>query len=323
MSAKVEGKPISEVFFVYAGCQRCDHPKLTLCVPDCIDCEGAKITGEFSCNGRPVGNAKIELKVSPKVATINPEKVITNEHGEYEAWIHPDGDVNEDVLIQATARLEKKEIVSVNKMTKIHCICKHPVVELDSVTEIICCGRIGGTVLCDGIPVPDIDIELDSPLLEFEKKMVTTNEQGRFSSEVTVPEDTDFQEIPYTATAIVSGEVISAKGFVYGGCLLCEDPDISLRVPLCIDCKGATITGKVMCDDIPLEGVKVFFEVMEKDLKKIIQPNPAVTNASGKYSARITSVHGMDHCLTLRAGILWGGRKIYTKPFYTIIECTC
>ncbi len=321
VTAKVNGQTISDVVFVYAGCLSCKKPELTICVPDCIECEGAKVTGKFTCNGRPVRNTSIMLTVSPDVVTIKPKEVMTNEHGEYEAMIIPDSDVSEDVSIQATAVIGERNIISERKIVKIHCTCQHPEIKLDRIDEIDCYGSVSGIVCCDGEPLQHIEVTLNSPVLDFKAKIVTTDEEGRFSSEVTVPADSEFKEIAYTATANFEGELVSAKAYVCAGCLPCEKPELSLWAPLIVECRGGSITGEVICDDVPIEGIEVNFEVMEMHLKKVIAPNPAVTDDEGKYSARITPKLGMDESITFRASILWEGKRIVTQPFCVMLNC--
>ncbi|MFI8684463.1 hypothetical protein [Rossellomorea sp. NPDC077527] len=322
-TAMVDGIAVSEMVFILAGCRICEKPELTLCIPDCIECCGAPITGKFTCNGKAVAGVDIKLKITPDVGTITPDGMKTNNNGEYEAKLIPHSHVSEEAEIRATAEIKGMEMATEMKKVKIRCTCLHPTVKLDKIDRIDCCGKVKGEVSCDGMPLADVEVVLNSPILQFSERVVKTDGNGRFLSEASVPPNTIFQDVPYFASALVEGTMISDKAFVWAGCEICRKPELTLCAPDMVECDGACITGKVICDESPLENVEVFFEVLEEQLKQIIKPNPAMTGKDGEYSTEINTKQGMNESITVRAFILWEGKKIVSKPYCINLNCLC
>lgn len=300
-TAVVDGKAVSEMVFVYAGCLKCEKPKLTLCVPDCVECEGAAITGKFTCNGRPVANVGIELNVTPEVASITPDKIKTNAKGEYEAVLTPDSHVSGKAVVQATALIEGKEIIVEEKIIKIHCTCPHPKDDRDEMEPIDCCEESSGDGECDSGARDDGEGEWMRPLPE-KKAHENTN------SDFTVTSSEEDDSIPAEPEKIS----IESKDLV--------NPVVTLEVPVIVSCKGGCLTGKVQCED--MKQIEVYFEVLEEHLKSIIKPNPAIPDEDGNYSADIIPKHGMTECITIRAFIFWKGKRIISHPGCTILACS-
>jgi hypothetical protein len=299
-NAKINGKAVSEMVFVHAGCLHCKKPKLTLCVPDCIECVGAAITGKFTCNGRAVGNASIKLEITPEVATITPDIIETNEDGEYEAVLTPDSHISEEAVIQATALIDGKEMKLEKKTVKIHCTCPHPKIELEEMDPDNSNGEVRGEEGVGG--------EFECNPSHQEK-----DDDKCSSGDMEEPSNTSSHVVPYhEERTSIKGKMISGESQ--------EHPKLSLNVPVVVNCSGACITGKVQCDST--KQIEVYFEVLEDHLKPIIQPNPAIPDEEGNYSADILPNHGMTECLTIRAFILWKGKKIVSHPVCTILTCS-
>ncbi|NMH67345.1 hypothetical protein HF072_00810 [Bacillus sp. RO3] len=320
-TARVEGKEVSERAFVYAGCLKCESPKLTLSVPECIDCEGAVLKGTYTCNKNPVENARIEVKVTPDAGEISPDVIKTNRKGEYTAEFTPYSHVSDEVVFEVKALTDGKDVVSQSRTVKLSCTCTEPIIKLHEMKRVDCCGEISGIVHCDSEPLKGVEVSLKSPILKFEKEKVTTDGKGTFSSNVTVPHDTPPQKIPYEAEAYVQGKIISDEATLSGGCEKCKNPELFLYVPALIDCKGGSLTGEVICDEKPIQDMEVHFDVMEQPLP--INPNPAITGEDGQFSADITPKHGMTEKPTIRAYILWEGSKIETEPLPLRVKCIC
>ncbi|MGM0852427.1 MAG: hypothetical protein ACQEWI_07430 [Bacillota bacterium] len=326
--AVVDGKTVADTDQVIAGCIRCEKPKLTLEVPcEVVPCKGTKLTGKLTCDGIPIRNAAIKITIidsSPGAVEVNPNPARTNKQGEYETMITPVSGKSEDISIQATTVFGDKIIKSMIKTVKIHCQCKDPTIELDHVNEINCCGKVSGKVCCDKEPLHDVKVNLSSPVLQFEPDVVSTDENGRFTSDVKVPPNTPFEDSMYSASAVVGKDKeILEKAFVYAGCLECSEVKLTCQVPPYVGCKGASIKGRVLCDSRPLEDIEVHFEVKEKDFKVTIAPNPAITDEEGNYSAEILPENGMHDRITIQAFIVIDGKKISTKPYDVHIKCVC
>ncbi|MDT9027492.1 hypothetical protein [Rossellomorea yichunensis] len=326
--AVVSGKTVEDTDQVMAGCNKCKKPKLTLEVPcEVIPCEGTKLTGQLTCDGTPIRNAAITITIidsSPGAVEVNPNPAWTNEQGEYETKITPVSGKSEDISIQAMTIFGDKMIKSMIKTVKIHCQCKDPTIELDHIKEIDCCGKVSGKVCCDKKPLNDVKVKLSSPVLRFEPDVVYTDELGRFSSAAKVPQNTPFEDVKYSASTEIEDEKkIVEKAFVYAGCQECREVKLTFKVPPKVRCKGACLTGKVLCDSKPLENLKVHFEVKEKDYKSTVAPNPAITDKEGHYSSKIIPNHGMQGRISIRAFVVIDDKKIYTKPYDVHIECVC
>jgi hypothetical protein len=304
-TAHIDGKAVSEMVFVYAGCLSCEKPKLTICVPDCIECVGAAVTGKFTCNGRPVGNVGIKLKVTPDVATITPNIIETNAKGEYAAVLTPDSHISKEAVIQATALIKGKEMTLEKKTVKIHCTCPHPKIELEEMDAIDCYVDVREEEGCDG------EFELNPT----HEKETAEDDEKCSSGDIEESSNTSFQAVPCNEESTsIKGKKISGESQKY------KNPKLSLNVPVVVNCSGACITGKVKCDNT--KQIEVYFEVLEEHLKNLIKPNPAISDEDGNYSADIIPKHGMNECITIRAFIFWKGKKIVSHPKCTILTCS-
>ncbi|CAN7552786.1 hypothetical protein [Rossellomorea sp. LjRoot5] len=296
-TAVVGGKAVSEMVFVYAGCLICEKPKLTLCVPDCVECEGAAITGKFTCNGRPVANAGIKLKVTPDVASITPDKIKTNAKGEYEAVLTPDSHVSGEAVVQAIALIDGKEIIVEEKIINIHCTCSHPKDDLDEMEPIDCWEESSGIRECDRGTPGDCEMLLPENLPEDKESRSNDVVSSNAETENIYEEEEKISDFKETA-----------------------HPCLSLNVPVVVSCRGGCLTGKVQCED--MKQIEVYFEVLEEHLKSLIMPNPAIPDKDGNYAADITPKHGMTESITIRAFIFWKGKRIVSHPGCTILACS-
>lgn len=325
--AVVGGKTVTDIDHVIAGCKRCEKPKLTLEVEcEVIPCKGAKLSGQLTCDGIPIRHAPVTIDIlgsSPGAVEVKPNPARTNDQGEYETMITPVSGKSEDISIQAMTTLDDKVIKSMIKTVKIHCPCKNPTIELDHIKEIDCCGQVSGKVCCDKKPLDNVKVKLSSPVLQFEPDVVSTDEHGRFTSDVKVPPNTPFKDVMYSASAVVGDKEISKKAFVYAGCLKCKEVKLTLKVPPYVGCKGARLTGRVLCDSRTLEDIKVHFEIEEKHFKGTIAPNPAITDEEGNYSAKILPEYGMHDRISIQAFVVIDGKKVSTKPYDVHIKCVC
>ncbi|MGD7056770.1 hypothetical protein ACQCVN_07660 [Rossellomorea aquimaris] len=325
--AVMSGKTVEDTDQVIAGCYKCEKPKLTLEVPcEVIPCEGTKLTGQLTCDGTPIRNAAITITIidsSPGAVEVNPNPAWTNEQGEYETMIIPVSGKSEDISIQAMTIFGDKVIKSMIKTVKIHCQCKDLTIELDHIKEIDCCGKVSGKVRCDKDPLDNVKVKLSSPVLRFEPDVVSTDEHGRFTSDVKVPPNTPFKDVMYSASAMVGDEEVSEKAFVYAGCKECREVKLTFQVPPYVGCKGALLTGRVLCDSRPLEDIEVHFEVKEKHFKGTIVPNPAITDEKGNYSAKIIPEYGKHEHISIQAFVVIDGKKVSTKPYDVHIKCVC
>lgn len=325
--AVVGGKKVEDTDQVIAGCERCEKPKLTLEVPcEVIPCKGTELTGQLTCDGTPIRNTAIKIVIiesSPGAVEVKPNPVLTNEQGEYETKITPISGKSEDISIQATTTLGDTVIKSMIKTVKIHCECKDPTIELDHLKVIDCCGKVSGKVRCDKEPLDNVKVRLSSPVLRFEPDVVSTDEHGRFTSDVKVPPNTPFKDVMYSASAVIGDKEIEEKAFVYAGCQECSEVKLTFHVPPYIGCKGGRLTGRVLCDSRPLEDIKVHFEVKEKPFKGAILPNPAITDEKGNYLAKIIPEYGMHDRISIQAFVVIDGKKVSTKPYEVHIKCVC
>jgi len=320
-SATVGGIPVtSETQPVTVECLPCQNPDIILNDLGPIECEGV-VTGRVLCDGRPVAGVLVRLS-SPLLVFQSPT-VITNGNGEFSSPVIVPPGTSEQVT-SYTARTEVNGIpVSESNTAEVSCPpCQNPVIQLDNPGPISCRAVITGRVLCDGLPVPGVQVTLTSPLLVFQPSVVTTNLNGEYSSVATVPFPTPITEgVSYTASATVNGIPVSNTNFVRAGCVDCQNPAMNLIVPPTIECDG-TIRGRVVCDvSTPIPDVPVFFDIVQSHTNVFINPNPAITGADGRYTATIMGVEGTVETVTVRARATVGGIPISAGPFNVSINC--
>jgi hypothetical protein len=320
-SAIIGGIPVSSMTQpIIVECLPCQNPVILLNELDPIVCDGI-VTGRVLCDGRPV--AGVQVRLSSPLLVFESPTIITNANGEFSNDVSvPAGTSDQEATY--TARTEVNGIsVSETNTVEVSCPpCKNPVIQLDNPGPISCRAVITGRVLCDGSPVPGVQVTLSSPLLIFQSSVVTTNFNGEYSSVATVPFPTPITEgVAYTASATVNGIPVSNTNFVRAGCVDCSNPAINLIVPPTMECSG-TIMGRVVCDGTtPIPNVPVFFDIVQSQTNVFINPNPAITGADGRYTATITAIEGTVETITVRARSTVSGIPISAGPFNVSINC--
>ncbi|MGG1629652.1 hypothetical protein [Rossellomorea sp. NRS-1567] len=320
-SASVGEIPVtSETQAVTVECLPCQNPDIILNDLAPIECDGV-VTGRVLCDGRPVAGVLVRLS-SPLLVFPSPT-VITNGNGEYSSPVIVPPGTSEQVT-SYTARTEVNGIpVSESNTVEVSCPpCRNPVIQLDNPFHISCKAIITGRVLCDGVPVPGVQVTLSSPLIVFRPPVVTTNLNGEYSSVATVPFPTPVTEgVEYTASATVNGISVSNTNFLIADCTDCPNPAMNLIVPPTIECDG-TIRGRVVCDRAtPIPNEPVFFDIVQSHTNVFINPDPAITGADGRYSATIMGIEGTVETVTVRARTTVGGIPISAGPFTVSINC--
>ncbi|CAN7521358.1 hypothetical protein [Rossellomorea sp. LjRoot5] len=320
-STTVGGNPVtSETQPVTVECLPCQNPVISLDDLEPIICDGL-VTGRLLCDGRPV--AGVQVRLSSPLLVFGSPTVITNANGEFSSPVSvPPG--TSDQVTSYTARAEVNGIsVSDTNTVEVSCPpCQNPIIQLDIPGPISCRAVITGRVLCDGAPVPGVQVTLSSPLLMFQPSVVTTNFNGEYSSVATVPFPTPITEgVSYTASATVNGIFVSNTNFLRAGCVDCPNPAMNLIVPPTIGCSG-TLMGRVVCDVMtPIPNVPVFFDIVQSHTNVFIDPNPAITGADGRYTATIMAVDGTVETITVRARATVGGIPISAGPFSVNVNC--
>jgi ribosomal protein S27E len=308
---------------VFVDCVRCTTPQLTLNVPELqIGCDGGTITGRFTCNGEPISNAPVILTLlSSGEVIVDPNPAITNADGIYSATLKPGLNVIETITIIASAMIGGEEVRSPARNVAVNCRCENPVVELDNPGPISCRTVITGRVLCQGIPVPGITVNLSSPILNFETPNPITEPDGSFSSVAAVQPITPVEEgVPYTAEAVVFGIPVFNTNFVRVECLVCDGVSLTLIPPEgTVGCDGAPISGRVLCGNTPAQKIAVFFNVDPSIA--FISPNPAITDSNGNYSAVLSPNQGAIGTVEISAATSLGGNGISAGPFPVNLNC--
>ncbi|MCC5801414.1 hypothetical protein [Rossellomorea vietnamensis] len=311
---------------VFADCTRCETPDLTLFTPEGpVGCDGGTITGQFTCNGEPIADAPVYFTViSAGSVSVDPNPAITDSNGLYTAVLQPGLDVNETISIYATSMIGGVEVTSPSSNVLVDCACTNPVIELDDPGPISCRSVITGRLLCEGFPVPNVAVTLSSPLLQFQTPNPITGPNGEFSSVVTVQPITPVQEgVPYTAEATVNGIMATNTNFVRAECLVCDGQSVTLIPPEgTVGCDGASISGRVLCGNTPAKNVAVFFTIDPSvPTQAFVNPNPAITDDNGNYTAFLTPVQGTVGTIQLSAYTSLAGNGISAGPYPVRINC--
>ncbi|MEI2664171.1 hypothetical protein [Rossellomorea sp. LJF3] len=320
-TATVGGHPVtSETRSVTVVCLPCQNPVIILDDLNPVVCDGV-VTGRVLCDGRPVPGVQVRLS-SPLLVFASPT-VITNLNGEFSGRFSvPPGTTERVTTYTASAEVNGVSVFEMNSVEVSCPPCQNPIIQLDNPGPISCSAPITGRVLCDGAPVPGVQVTLSSPLLTFQPSVVTTNINGEYASVASVPFPTPITEgVSYTASAVVNGIPVSNTNFLRAGCIDCPNPAMNLIVPPTIQCDGI-IMGRVVCDVMtPIADVPVFFDVVQSSNKVFIDPNPAITGADGRYTATIMAVAGTVETVTVTARATVGGIPISAGPFSVSINC--
>lgn len=320
------GIPVSATGTVIAGCENCTNPILTLNVPaETVGCEGAQITGQLTCDGQPISGAPISFTIFPPQAEviISPNPAITGADGTYTATILPSVGASELITIQASTIVGGIPTSSPTRNVLVDCECVNPIIQLDNPSPISCSKPITGRVLCEGTPVPNVEVTLSSSLVEFTPSQVLTDQNGEFQSLATVPFGTDVQEgVPITASAEVNNIPISTTAYVRASCLECANPSLTLVPPgIVVGCDGAPINGTLLCDGSPVAGIPVFFTVASPGNNVFVNPNPAITQADGSYTATVQPAVGAVETVTITASATVGGQDVTAGPVNVSVDC--
>ena len=320
-TAIVGGHPVtSETQSVTVECLPCQNPVIILNDLNPIDCDGV-VTGRVLCDGRPVPGELVRL--SSPILIFDSPTVRTNANGQFSSAVSVPPGTSARVTTY-TARTEVNGItINDTNSVEVSCPpCQNPIIQLDNPGPISCRAPITGRVLCDGAPVPGVQVTLSSPLLTFQPMVVTTNTNGEYTSVATVPFPTSITEgVPYTASATVNGIPVSNTNFVRAGCVNCPNPAMNLIVPPTIQCDG-TIRGRVVCDTMtPIPKVAVFFDIVQSHTNVFIDPDPAITGADGHYKATIMGMAGTMETVTVTARATVDGIPISAGPFSVRINC--
>ncbi|MGG4549891.1 hypothetical protein ABER02_19275 [Rossellomorea marisflavi] len=325
-SASPFGIPVSASSTVIAGCEDCVSPLLTLNVPaQTVGCEGAQVTGQLTCDGRPIAGAPITFTIIPAAADviISPNPAITEADGTYVASILPGLGASELITIQATTTVGGIPTSSPTRNVLVNCECVNPIIQLDNPSPISCSKPVTGRVLCEGIPVPNVEVTLSSTVVNFSPSQVITNENGEFQSLATVPPLTPVQEgVPITASAEVNNIPIATTTYIRASCLECPNPALSLNPPgIVVGCEGAYINGTLLCDGSPVSGIPVFFTVTSPGNNVFVMPNPAITQADGSYTATVQPAIGAVESVTISASATVGGQDVTAGPINVSVDC--
>lgn len=145
----------------------------------------------------------------------------------------------------------------------------------------ICERRIFGTLECNGERVEGalIDFSSSPDIVTFSPDPAVTDENGNFTTIITVPEGTDLTLIRITASTTENGEFLSRTIPTIARCL--ADPCIlTLFGRETIDCNG-TIIGRVRCGNTFIPGVEVTLTASPPIVT--FNPNPVITGENGNY----------------------------------------
>ncbi|NDI33153.1 hypothetical protein [Chengkuizengella sediminis] len=280
-STTVNDIPVSDTELTTISCST---PSITLNVPEEIECEGT-ISGTVTLNGSPVEGAEVFFSSSDTtVISFDPNPATTDENGEYSATVSiTPGTESTTATITASTTVNNIP-VSDTESTTIS--CPTPSITLNVPEEIECQGTITGTVTENGSPVEGAEVFFSSSepdSVSFSPNPATTDENGEYSSTVTISPDTESTTATITAFTTVNNIPVSATESTT---ISCPTPSITLIVPEEIECDG-TISGTVTENGSPVEGAEVFFSSSEPDSVSF-SPNPATTDENGEYSSTVT-----------------------------------
>jgi hypothetical protein len=309
----------SETQSVTVECLPCRNPVIILDPLEAIRCRGV-VTGRVLCDGRPLAGISVTLR--SEVLIFQDNVVTTDLNGEFSSDVSvPRNTPLQEALYSAEAIVNGIPAVAINAVQVSCPQCENPVLELDNTGPISCEALVKGQVLCDGVPVPGVSVTLSSSLLTFNPVVAVTDFDGVYRSTATVPFPSPIQEVTITASATVGGVPLTHTHALRAGCVDCPNPAMNLIAPPSIECTG-TIRGRVVCDvSTPIPGVPVFFDIVQPERLKFIIPNPAITDADGRYTAEIVAVEGASGTVTVSARATVGGIPISAGPFNVEVDC--
>jgi uncharacterized GH25 family protein len=322
--AVVDGKTVSVTDKVKAGCVKCTDPKITVKNVKKIDCR-AFIYGRLTCDGRPLNNVLVNLSGS-SILEFHPENSVTDQNGGFTSVVTvEEGTPLQEAFYTAEAVVDGKT-VSVTDKVKAGCVkCTNPKITVKNVKKIDCRAVINGRLTCDGLPLTNVPVKLaGSSILAFHPENPVTDENGEFTSAVTVEEGTPLQEAFYTAEAVVDGRTVSVTNKVKAGCVICKKPELSLKVPKNIGCEGAKLTGCLTCDGVPVPNAEIFFDIEASSPTAIhAVPNPAITKEDGTYSTHLLPSSGVTETITVRAFANIKEAEVSSEIKKIKVDCSC
>ncbi|QWC23388.1 hypothetical protein KJK41_03155 [Bacillus haikouensis] len=205
--------------------------------------------------------------------------------------------------------------------------CENPVLRLDVIVSVSCEGIISGRILCDFRPLKGITVNLTSsfPGLVFENPNPVTDSSGKFSTQVTVVPGTPVtSDVVITATAQVGDLILMDQIVIRVDCIKCINPLLTLSpIPDTVSCRGTQLTGKLICDGVPISGALITFMIQPAINKVIAAPNPALTSVDGTYKAILVPFPDVDETITIIAKSVIGGQQVSVSRQVTVRCLKC
>ncbi len=326
--ATVNGRTVSDTIRVSVECVNCTNAEITINpITDVIGCQGENITGTVTCNGAPVPNTTVFFRTEQTEQSyfIKPNPATTDENGRYTTKIIPPIGVEETITFIASTTVGGHSAEASIENIQVNCQeCLNPVIRLNNPGPISCTGRITGTLTCSGAPISNrvVNLSSGSSFVSFNPADPITNENGRFTSEITISPNTPFQDtVQLLATARVHGNPTSDVIQITAGCVSCTKPEITLNTPSeTVGCEGADLTGIVTCDGEPIPGDQVFFHIRSEE-GIITNPNPATTDENGRYRTTLHPSFGDTETIMITASVTVGSITVETNPQQVRIDC--
>lgn len=325
--AVVQGVAIEDSICVRVECIACKNPLLTLIPPEgIVGCSGGKLRGRLTCDGIPVQGAVITIEIDAVGKIIaSPNPVLTQPDGTFMSTLIPFKDIQETIMVTVSTYICGFKVTSDTVKIEVNCTdCRNPAIHLDDPGPISCVGEVTGKLTCDGVPVPNVEVQLSSTsFLLFNPPNPTTDANGNFSSTVTVPLGTPIEEgVPYTASATVNGIMVEETNFVRAGCVECEDPCIIFNSPICeVDCEGSLLDGRVICDGEFVPNAAVFITIESTNDNVFAFPNPAISDENGVFTTQIIPAQGVSELVRVSVSTTVGGEFIEVGPENVLVNC--
>ncbi|KGP73106.1 hypothetical protein [Pontibacillus yanchengensis] len=191
--------------------------------------------------------------------------------------------------------------------------CQTPMIQLDQISSISCEGVITGRVLCDFAPISGVEVTLSSSsdVVMFEDTTPITDRTGRFTTRVSIPKGTSFQQVTITAKTSVANVMISDSIQITVDCVFCREPLLTLISPVGkVGCMGEKLKGSLLCDGVPIANAPISFQIISSSRNIFLSPNPAITEQDGSYSTTLIPTLGVNETITIVASATVGGKKV-------------
>ncbi|MEW4238781.1 hypothetical protein ACRPLQ_05455 [Priestia sp. TRN 1309] len=253
------------------------------------------LSGQVLVDGKPAAGVIVEFSVNPSLATIIPLATLTNSSGNFTAvFVANDGP---GVVLLTAKVLGCDEATASVPISIVNCQSSSANVNIGATPSTVCTvgtgsniSTVSGQVLVNGTATAGVKVNLsvNNPNLGvLNTSTVTTDASGKFSATFTATSETGTVNI--TASLPEFSGATANTSISINNCRSTASVTLAASPPeICNERGTSNLSGQVLVNGIPTEGVEVDLSVSDPKLGSVT-PSVVTTDASGKFSATFTA----------------------------------